>query len=95
MVHESLGPVGGLVSQNCVCNNCPPGALKQHRSVTTVVFWQLSGLFVGQDSASPLTTLPAPSSTCAPPSANFATERNEGTEEAMAVTVAVLSELFE
>lgn len=31
-----------LLSQNCVCKSCPPGALKQHRSATAVVFWQLS-----------------------------------------------------
>jgi hypothetical protein len=32
----------GLVSQNWVCKSCPPGALKQHRSATAVVFWQLN-----------------------------------------------------
>jgi hypothetical protein len=35
-------PVLGDVSQNWVCSNCPPGALKQQRSVTAVVFPQLS-----------------------------------------------------
>ena len=35
----------GFVSQNCVRSSCPPGALKQHRSSTTVVFWQLNSGF--------------------------------------------------
>lgn len=41
-VQLSTGPVTGSVSQNCVNSICPPGALKQHRSFCTVVFWQLS-----------------------------------------------------
>ena len=40
MVHESLGPVEGEASQNCVCKSCPPGALKQQVSLTAVLFWQ-------------------------------------------------------
>lgn len=40
IVHESVGPVTGSVSQNCVCKSCPPGALKQQVSATAVVLWQ-------------------------------------------------------
>jgi hypothetical protein len=42
---RGLVPVLGFVSQNCVWSSCPPGALKQHRSSTTVVFWQLNSGF--------------------------------------------------
>jgi hypothetical protein len=38
-------PVLGAVSQNWVSRSCPPGALKQHRSSTTVVLWQLNSGF--------------------------------------------------
>ena len=37
MVHESLGPVDGFVSQNCVCNKSPPGELKQQVSTAELL----------------------------------------------------------
>lgn len=44
------------MSQNWVCSNCPPGALKQQVSATAVVFWQLScGL--GHDAGEPARTV--------------------------------------
>ena len=48
MVHESEGPVEGAVSQNCVNSTAPPGASKQQRSSTIVVFEQLKGRSAGQ-----------------------------------------------
>ena len=41
------GPVGGSVSQNCVCRSCPAG-IKQQISDTAVVLWQDKGISVGQ-----------------------------------------------
>lgn len=38
IVHESAGPVEGLVSQNWVCRIWPPGKLKQHVLSEAVVF---------------------------------------------------------
>lgn len=38
MVQESEGPLGGFVSQNCVCRRAPPGELKQQESATAVEF---------------------------------------------------------
>jgi hypothetical protein len=49
MVHLSVGPVGGLVSQNCVCRKRPPGAAKQQVSATSDTLWQLSSLGCGQE----------------------------------------------
>lgn len=43
MVQLLVGPVEGLVSQNCVCNKSPPGASKQHKFETTEVLWQDAG----------------------------------------------------
>ena len=45
-VHESVGPVAGSVSQNWVWRSCPPGALKQQRSETEVVFWHDNGVLL-------------------------------------------------
>jgi hypothetical protein len=47
MVHESEGPVTGLVSQNCVCSNRPPGASKQQVPESEEL--QLVGELVGHD----------------------------------------------
>jgi hypothetical protein len=48
IVQLSSGPVTGSVSQNWVCSRAPPGALKQHRFVWTVVLWQDCCDVVGQ-----------------------------------------------
>lgn len=78
--YNSPGPVGGLVSQNCVCSSCPPGALKQQRSCTIVVLWQLNCGFEHVAGVPPRTVCPPPSSTCAPPKASFDKLRTDGRE---------------
>lgn len=47
MVHEFEGPVTGLVSQNCVCSNRPPGDSKQQ--VPELDELQLVGEPIGHD----------------------------------------------
>lgn len=46
MVHESVGPVLGLMSQICVCRKRPPGKLKQQ--LGGALDWQLIGPLAGQ-----------------------------------------------
>lgn len=52
-VHESSGPIAGLVSQNCVWRSCPPGYMKQQLSGASVLLWHESGLSMGQLGALP------------------------------------------
>ncbi len=44
------GPVGGLLSQNCVWSSWPVG-MKQQVSATAVVLWHDRGESLGQDPA--------------------------------------------
>lgn len=48
MVQLLLGPVEGLVSQNCVCKSSPPGDSKQHVLDAAEVFWHEVGPEVEQ-----------------------------------------------
>lgn len=82
MVHESDGPVGGLVSQNCVCSIWPPGALKQHRLSTIVVLWQLMGESLGQVGAS-LTKPRVPMAIWEPAAAPMNSDLTEGSDADM------------
>lgn len=70
------------MSQNCVCSNCPPGALKQQVFVCAVVLWQLSTPGRGQETELELlaeaTFCGARKTTWAAPKANLARERREG-----------------
>ena len=76
------------MSQNCVCKSCPPGALKQHKSDTAVVFWQLNWGFAHVLGVPPSTLDPEPRSSWAPPKANLEIDRREGIEEAMIFAIA-------
>ena len=82
MVHESLGPVAGEASQNCVCKSCPPGALKQQVSLTAVLFWQDVCGFV-QVGGEPPRTAGHASWT----SASLERERRDGYKEGMFVNL--------
>lgn len=65
------GPVEGFESQNCVCNICPPGALKQQVLATAVVFWQLVWGFEHVSGLPACMTLAAAKMTCAAASTFF------------------------
>lgn len=51
IVQLLLGPMAGLVSQNCVCRIRPPGDSKQHVLATVVVLEQDRGRSAGQEKA--------------------------------------------
>ena len=89
-----MGPDTGFVSQNCVCKSCPPGALKQHRSVCLVVLWQLSTGFAheGTEPAPTAFSIGGDRRSCVEPKASLATERMEGKKDVMLAVLDVVME---